>query len=349
MPLFEKQVVRGTAPGKKAQRPTGGCTAQAGEGVALVLVSRGMAACAGFAGEGPHESCGALLRAKEVRPWPEMISLEEARSLVLSYVSPLDGEVVPLLEACGRASTANLSSDIDISPFAHSAMDGFALRAARIAGATEETPVALEVIAEEAAGEAFEGPIGDGECVRIMTGAPLPADADSVVKYEVVAVVDGDGKPGSTVAFAAPTETGSNVRQAGEEAHAGDAVIHAGDVIGTAGAGFLASCGILEVPVHRRPVVGVLAIGSSELGAAAGRAHAGEDPQFQQLCHGGMRKGGRCRAAGVSHSGRHVRGLKRGGACRHEGVRFRAYHRRCLQWRFPTSSSRWWRNWACCS
>lgn len=192
----------------------------------------------------------------------EMISLEEARSLVLSYVSPLDGEVVPLLEACGRVSTANLSSDIDISPFAHSAMDGFALRAAQIAGATEEAPVALKVIAEEAAGEVFEGPIGDGECVRIMTGAPLPADADSVVKYEVVAVVDGDGKPGSTVAFAAPTETGSNVRQAGEEAHAGDVVIHAGDVIGTAGAGFLASCGILEVPVHRRPVVGVLAIGS---------------------------------------------------------------------------------------
>lgn len=192
----------------------------------------------------------------------EMISLEEARSLVLSYVSPLDGEVVPLLEACGRVSTANLSSDIDIFPFAHSAMDGFALRAAQIAGATEEAPVALEVIAEEAAGEVFEGPIGDGECVRIMTGAPLPADADSVVKYEVVAVVDGDGKPGSTVAFAAPTEEGSNVRQAGEEAHAGDVVIHAGDVIGTAGAGFLASCGILEVPVHRRPVVGVLAIGS---------------------------------------------------------------------------------------
>lgn len=192
----------------------------------------------------------------------EMISLEEARSLVLSAVFPLGEEVVPLLESCGRVACAPLSSDIDISPFAHSAMDGFALRASQIASATEAAPVPLKVIAEEAAGEVFEGPIGEGECVRIMTGAPLPADADSVVKYEIVEVLEGDGKPGSTVAFAAPTERGSNVRQAGEEARAGDVVIQPGDVIGTAGVGFLASCGILDVPVHRRPVVGILAIGS---------------------------------------------------------------------------------------
>ncbi len=192
----------------------------------------------------------------------DMISLEDARDLVLSAVSPLTSEVVPLLDSCGRVAADDLSSDIDISPFAHSAMDGVALRAAQIATAADDAPVQLKVIAEEAAGDVFEGPIADDECVRIMTGAPLPADADSVVKYEIVAVVEGDGKPGSTVAFAAPTEVGSNVRQAGEEARVGDVVIRSGNVIGTAGVGFLASCGILEVPVYRRPVVGVLAIGS---------------------------------------------------------------------------------------
>lgn len=192
----------------------------------------------------------------------EMISLEDARSLVLSAVAPLDVEVVPLLESCGRVAAAPLKSDIDISPFAHSAMDGYALRAAQISAASDAVPVNLKVIAEEAAGEVFEGSIGEGECVRIMTGAPLPADADSVVKYEIVTPVEGDGKTGSLVAFAAPTSQGSNVRQAGEEARAGDVVINPGDVIGTAGVGFLASCGILDVPVYRRPVVAVMAIGS---------------------------------------------------------------------------------------
>ncbi len=192
----------------------------------------------------------------------DMISLEEARALVLAQVAPLDSEVVPLLEVVGRVAAADLASDIDIAPFAHSAMDGFALRAAEIAGATEDAPAQLKVIAEIGAGDVFSGAIAPGECVRIMTGAPLPDDADSVVKYEIVAVVEGDGKPGSTVAFAAPTAEGSNVRPAGEEARAGEVVVERGEVIGAAGVGFLASCGVLEVPAYRRPRVAIIATGS---------------------------------------------------------------------------------------
>ena len=130
---------------------------------------------------------------------PDMISLEEARDLVLSRVSALPVETVSILDAVGRVAAADLKSDIDISPFAHSAMDGFALRAAEIADAAEESPAMLRVIAEIGAGDVFEGTIGEGECVRIMTGACLPADADAVVKYEIVGVVEGDGKPGSVV------------------------------------------------------------------------------------------------------------------------------------------------------
>ena len=185
----------------------------------------------------------------------EMISLEEARELVLSQVAPLPVETVGLLDAVGRVAADDLKSDIDVSPFAHSAMDGFALRAAELEGATAEAPVEMDVIAEIAAGETYEGPIEEGQCVRIMTGAPLPEAADSVVKYEIVSVVSGDGKPGSRVAFDAPTKLGSNVRQAGEEAKAGE-------IVGSAGAGFLAGCGIIEVPVYRRPRVAIIAIGS---------------------------------------------------------------------------------------
>lgn len=192
----------------------------------------------------------------------EMISLEEARALVLSHVRPLPVETVPVLEAVGRVAAADLASDIDIAPFAHSAMDGFAVRASELAEASPESPVELDVIAEVAAGDVFEGVIGAGQCVRIMTGAPLPADADAVVKYEVVDAVSGDGKPGSRVAFRAPADARANVREAGEEARAGEVVVGRGEVVGAAGVGFLASCGITEVPTYRRPRVAVIAIGS---------------------------------------------------------------------------------------
>ena len=192
----------------------------------------------------------------------DMISLEEARELVLAKVAPLGSEEVPLLDVVGRVAAADLTSDIDIAPFAHSAMDGFALRADEIAGATEEAPVALKVIAEIGAGDVFSGAIAPGECVRIMTGAPLPDDADAVVKYEIVAVLAGDGKPGSTVAFSAPAKPGANVRAAGEEACAGEVVVERGEVIGAAGVGFLASCGVLQVPAYARPRVAIIATGS---------------------------------------------------------------------------------------
>ena len=83
---------------------------------------------------------------------PEMISLEEARALVLSHAAPLPVETVPVLDAVGRVAAADLKSDIDISPFAHSAMDGFAVRAAELVEASQEAPVELDVVAEIAAG-----------------------------------------------------------------------------------------------------------------------------------------------------------------------------------------------------
>ena len=205
---------------------------------------------------------GAAGRKGRTDPVREMIPLEEARALVCGAVEKLPVETVELLDAVGRVVAADQTSDIDVAPFAHSAMDGFALRAAEIAEATEEAPATLRVIAEIGAGDVFEGTIDDGECVRIMTGACLPADADAVVKYEIVGVVEGDGKPGSVVSFAAPTKVGSNIRAAGEEAHAGDVVVEAGDVLTAAGVGVLAGCGVLEVPVYRRPRVAVIATGS---------------------------------------------------------------------------------------
>ncbi len=192
----------------------------------------------------------------------EMISLEEARELVVSHVELMPTERVSILDAVGRVAAEDLRSDIDVSPFAHAAMDGYALRAADIQGASEQAPVHLKVIAEIGAGSVYEGAIAEGECVRIMTGAQLPDDADAVVKYEIVDVVEGDGATGSVVAFAAPTGVRSNIREAGEEARAGEVIVSAGEVIGSAGVGFLAGCGVLEVETYRAPRVAIIATGS---------------------------------------------------------------------------------------
>ena len=193
---------------------------------------------------------------------PEMISLEDARALVLSRVEALETEEVGVLEVVGRVAAEDLASDIDIAPFAHAAMDGFAMRAAQLEGASAETPVQLDVIAEVPAGSFYDGPIEDGQCVRIMTGAPLPDAADAVVKYEIVDVVSGDGRKGSHVAFTSPTKVGDQIRQAGEEAHAGEVIVHAGEVIRSAGVGFLAGCGVTRAKTYRRPTVAIIATGS---------------------------------------------------------------------------------------
>ncbi|MGN0046862.1 MAG: gephyrin-like molybdotransferase Glp [Eggerthellaceae bacterium] len=191
-----------------------------------------------------------------------MIPYQQALELVLSQVSTLEAEEVPLVESVGRVAAADLCSDVDISPFDHAAMDGFAMKASSLASACADNPVQLKVIAEVPAGSVYEGPIAADECVRIMTGAPLPAEADAVVKYEIVDYLKGDGREGSVVAFTKPAEAHENVRNKGEEIAAGQVAIHRHEVITAAGVGFLASCGIATVPVFRRPEVGVISIGS---------------------------------------------------------------------------------------
>lgn len=197
----------------------------------------------------------------------EMMSVEEALECVLSHVRPLEAETIPLLEAVGRVAAEDLRSDCDIAPFDHAAMDGFAVRVADLAQASAEHPVALQVVGEVPAGSVYSGEVGPGEAVRIMTGAPVPAGADAVVKYEIVDYGAGDGRQGSSVSFSQPAGNAENIRGKGEEIAEGEVAVHAGETISAAGVGFLASCGITEVPVHRRPRVAVIPIGSELLPA----------------------------------------------------------------------------------
>lgn len=191
-----------------------------------------------------------------------MISVEDARAIIFAKVGAMPEEEVPLADACGRPLAAAVSTDIDISPFAHSAMDGFAVRTADLADASLENPVELNVVGHEAAGSVFGGSVEPGCAVRIMTGAPVPEGADAVVKYEVVGVVSGDGGDGSRVSFAAPAQVGENIRAAGLEAVAGAEVLAAGEVLTPAGCGLAASAGAETVRVRRRPRVGIISLGS---------------------------------------------------------------------------------------
>lgn len=191
-----------------------------------------------------------------------LMVLEGAQAIVLEHVHPTPVVEVPMHLAAGLPTAADLATDIDLSPFANSAMDGYAVRARDLADASADFPVELVVIGHEAAGHVFEGAVEEGCAVRIMTGAPMPAGADAVVKYEIVEVMEGDGNEGSTVRFTASAQVGDNVREAGLEARAGEAVMRAGEVLAPAGCGLLASAGITAVPVHRAPVVGVLSIGT---------------------------------------------------------------------------------------
>lgn len=195
----------------------------------------------------------------------QMLNVEEALECVLSQVEPLEAETVPLLDAVGRVAAADMVSDCSITPFDHAAMDGFAVRVADLASASVENPVFLPVVGEVPAGSVYNNAVEARQAVRIMTGAPVPAGADAVVKYEIVDYRDGNGRKGSTVSFSQPASHGENIRLKGEEISEGEVAIRAGEVVSAAGVGFLASCGITRVPVHRRPRVAIIPIGSELL------------------------------------------------------------------------------------
>jgi molybdopterin molybdotransferase len=194
-----------------------------------------------------------------------VISLEEASAFVLAGCEPLPPRPVPRDEAAGCVLAADVRATEDVPPFANTAMDGYAVRAADVADA----PVVLPVVAEVAAGHPASRPLAAGEAMRIFTGAPIPDGADAVVMVEWTERRDGDGageagetvEAGEAVEIQRPVEAGRHVRAAGDDLRAGELVFAAGDALSPGHLGVLASLGIGEVRVHPRPRVGVLSTG----------------------------------------------------------------------------------------
>lgn len=194
-----------------------------------------------------------------------MISVDEAKERILRHFHPLEQERVPILEALDRVLAEDIYSDIDIPPFANSAMDGYALRSLDTAGASRKSPVALKVVADLAAGYTTEVEVAPGMAIRIMTGAPLPEGADAVVRFEDTS--EGlRGSWGPTVEVYKEVSPRENVRPAGEDIRRGELVLTKGTVLRPQEIGVLASLGRPKVGVIRRPRVAILATGDELVG-----------------------------------------------------------------------------------
>jgi len=187
------------------------------------------------------------------------MEIEDARRLVLGAVTALPSEPVELSGALDRVLAEELSADHPVPPFDSSAMDGFAVRAADVADADEQTPALLRVIDESRAGAPARVSVGGGEAIAISTGAVLPPGADTIVPVEDAHRQDG------RVQVQVAASVGAHIRRAGDDVRAGQAVLGRGAVIGAAELGVLASLGAAAVQCARRPRLSVLVSGDELL------------------------------------------------------------------------------------
>jgi molybdopterin molybdotransferase len=180
----------------------------------------------------------------------EALDFDAARRCVLEQVGRQEPavETVPLAEAGGRVLAVDVAADRDYPPVDRSIRDGFAVRAA-------DMPGRVRVVGEVRAGEAFTGRVGAGECVRIMTGAPVPEGADAVVMVEYAAVAEG------MMETAKAPRVGEFINEAGCETRRGETVLRRGTRLRFPQIAMLATVGLPEVPVYRQPRVAILATG----------------------------------------------------------------------------------------
>jgi molybdenum cofactor synthesis domain-containing protein len=195
-----------------------------------------------------------------VRPFTSTISLGEARRRLDAALRPIDRlERVSLDQAGGRVAALEALSDVDVPPFARSAMDGYAVAATDTSGATPESPAQLRLVDRVFTGELSAASAGAGRCVEIATGAPLPQGADAVV------MVEDTARSGDEIRILAPVTPGQNVGRRGGDIAPGDRVVAAGDVLTPSRIGALAAIGRTAVDVFGRPRVAILSTGNEIL------------------------------------------------------------------------------------
>src|SRR5579885_2794769 len=186
-----------------------------------------------------------------------MISVEEALERILAQIQPLEVTTVPLAQSQGLVLAEDIVAQEDMPPFANSAMDGYALLS-KDSKAREGLPPRLRVTGGVAAGYVAEHAVEEGTAMRIMTGAPVPPGADSVIQVELTRAEGPDSEWVEILQEVAP---GNNIRPAGEDMRRGQHVLARGSEIGPWEIGVLATLGQAKVPVIRRPRVSILGTG----------------------------------------------------------------------------------------
>ena len=187
-----------------------------------------------------------------------MIEMDDAIRIVLENTRTIDTTRVGLGDVLGRVLAEDVHSDIDMPPFDKALMDGYALRGADIASASQKEPAILDVIEEISAGNVPQKRVESGQAARIMTGAPVPKGADTVGMVEDT---EADADP-EKVRVLSATETGRNIARLGEDVRVDQVVLRANAPMRPPEVGILAAVGHVDIEVYRQPVVGVVATGS---------------------------------------------------------------------------------------
>lgn len=191
---------------------------------------------------------------------PQSLRADKVNAFLAELVNPVtETEKVALFDALGRILAADVISPISVPPHDNSAMDGYAFDGEQL---KQNTPLRLLIIGTALAGKAWQGQVGAGECVKIMTGAIMPAGLDTVVAQELAEI---DGEKLTVTIAPGILQTGDNRRLAGEDLMQGQAALRVGDTLTPAALGLLASLGLATVSVYRKVRVAYFSTGDEIL------------------------------------------------------------------------------------
>ena len=191
------------------------------------------------------------------------ITVGDAVQRVMEYAFQEKKEFVSLLQAHGRFLAEDIAADHDVPAFDRSPYDGYAIRSVDSQGAASENPVTFTIVGEIGAGYVFEEEVGYREAVRIMTGAPIPKGCDVVVMLELTHTFEENNQ--KYMSIKRTFEAGTNISYKGEDVQKGTILIEKGQYINPGVVALLATFGVDQVPVFRKPIVGVIATGSELL------------------------------------------------------------------------------------
>jgi molybdopterin molybdotransferase len=191
------------------------------------------------------------------------LSVEEAQQRILEAITPCPNITVPLSNACGHVLGGEIISETDLPPFANSSMDGFAVRAEDVHGASPQNPIRLSIVDDIPAGAQPHATIQNGQTARIMTGAPIPTGADAVIPLEDTnfSIEQAGESTADNVLTYKPVKAGAFIRPKGQDIQKGHQVLAAGRKLMPQDVGLLASLGIVDVTVFKQPTIALISSG----------------------------------------------------------------------------------------